>query len=44
MNVQVDPRRARFQALHEQHQVAPAQEGAVIFGGENLGQILPVSR
>jgi hypothetical protein len=44
MNVQMDPRRGTFQALHEQHQVVPAEEGAVIFGGVGLGQILPVCR
>src|SRR5260221_6568835 len=32
MNIQMDARRARFQALHEQHQVVPAEEGAVITG------------
>ena len=41
MNVQVDARRAGFQALHEQHQVVPAEEGAVIFGGVDLWQLLP---
>jgi hypothetical protein len=41
MNVQVDARRARFQALHEQHQVVPTEEGAVIFGGVDLRQLLP---
>ncbi len=41
MNVQVDARRARFQALHEQHQVVPAEDGAVIFGGVDLRQLLP---
>jgi hypothetical protein len=34
-------RRARIQALHEQHQVAPAEEGAVIFSGVDLWQLLP---
>jgi hypothetical protein len=41
MNVQVDAWRARFQALHEQNQVAPAEEGAVIFGGVDPWQLLP---
>jgi hypothetical protein len=41
MNVQVDARRAGFQALHEQHQVVSAEEGAVIFGGVDLWQFLP---
>jgi hypothetical protein len=37
----VNARRARLQALHEQNQVAPAEEGAVIFSGVDLGQLPP---
>lgn len=38
MNVQVDVRRAGFQTLHEQHQVVPAGESSVMFGGVDLLQ------
>jgi hypothetical protein len=41
MNVQVDTRLAGLQALHEQHQVGPAEEGPVVFGGVDLWQLLP---